>query len=90
MINAEQLLPEKFNWQRGYGVFTLGESQLDRAIEYVNCQKAHHQKQTTNDWLERIEADNDGPETARPMLTQDDRIVKEPKSGYEADSVFPF
>jgi putative transposase len=52
---------EPFNWQRGYGVFTLGESQLDRAIAYVQNQKQHHQQQTTNSWLERTNEFDEGP-----------------------------
>ena len=31
-----------FMWQRGYGVFTLGSQQCDRAIAYVLNQKQHH------------------------------------------------
>jgi putative transposase len=36
-----------FMWQRGYGVFTLGSQQCDRAIAYVLNQKQHHGKSTT-------------------------------------------
>lgn len=32
----------QFTWQREYGVFSLGSKQLDRAIDYVQNQKAHH------------------------------------------------
>jgi putative transposase len=42
-------------WQRGYGAFSLGESQSHFAVEYVNNQKEHHAQQTTNQWLERCE-----------------------------------
>jgi putative transposase len=33
---------ERFQWQEGYGVFSLGQRQLDRAVGYVNNQKQHH------------------------------------------------
>ncbi len=44
-----------FAWQRGYGSLTIGERQRVAAIEYVQRQKEHHQKQTTNVWLERCD-----------------------------------
>ncbi|GGA22864.1 hypothetical protein CYANOKiyG1_38090 [Okeania sp. KiyG1] len=45
------LLPKekKFAWQAGYGVFSLGKTQLERAIAYVDNQKQHHSKETFND-----------------------------------------
>jgi putative transposase len=33
-----------FYWQRGYGVFSLGQSQLRRAEEYVANQVEHHHR----------------------------------------------
>ena len=33
---------ERFQWQVGYGVFSLGSQQLDRAVAYVKNQKQHH------------------------------------------------
>ncbi len=33
-----------FEWQRGYGAFSIGVSDLDRTIEYIKNQSAHHQK----------------------------------------------
>ena len=33
---------ERFQWQEGYGVFSLGQRQLSRAVGYVNHQKQHH------------------------------------------------
>ena len=44
-----------FAWQRGYGVFTLGESQLAKAVSYVENQKTHHKEGTTLSSLERID-----------------------------------
>ena len=31
-----------FSWQAGYGAFSLGESQLDALIRYIDTQKEHH------------------------------------------------
>ena len=41
-LNQRVSTTEKFNWQREYGVFSLGRKQLDIAIKYVENQKEHH------------------------------------------------
>jgi REP element-mobilizing transposase RayT len=46
-----------FAWQRGYGALTIGERQLETALEYVKGQKEHHAQATTNSWLERADED---------------------------------
>ncbi len=46
-------------WQRGYGIFSLGEKQRHFAIEYVKKQKEHHRQKTTNPWLERCDEEGD-------------------------------
>ena len=53
--------PSKFVWQRGYGVFSLGGKQLDRAVEYVRNQKQHHQEGTIISYLEQIQEEDEGP-----------------------------
>lgn len=35
-----------FEWQDGYGGFTISKSQLPEVIQYVQDQRAHHQKNT--------------------------------------------
>ena len=35
-----------FFWQRGYGAFSVGYSQLDSLIHYIDTQPEHHQKKT--------------------------------------------
>ncbi|MEG4815967.1 IS200/IS605 family transposase [Microcoleus sp. K5-D4] len=52
----------KFSWQEGYGVFSLGQKQLDSAVAYVINQKEHHLQKTTNSHLEQI-TDQDNPPT---------------------------
>lgn len=42
-----------FSWQRGYGVFSFGQSQLEIAVNYVQNQKAHHSEGKTITYLER-------------------------------------
>jgi len=38
-----------FAWQRGYGIFSVGKSQLDALVEYVENQEQHHQTKTFQD-----------------------------------------
>ncbi len=52
---------KEFSWQRGYGVFTLGETQLGRATEYVLNQKQRHLEGNLIRLLERVEEEDDGP-----------------------------
>jgi len=33
-----------FEWQKGYGGFSVGASAMDATIEYIRNQKRHHQK----------------------------------------------
>ena len=35
-----------FFWQAGYGAFSVGFSQLDDLVRYIENQEAHHQKKT--------------------------------------------
>ena len=51
----------KLYWQRGYGVFSLGAKNLERAIAYVCNQKEHHRKQQIIAALERDSEEDDGP-----------------------------
>ena len=35
-----------FSWQAGYGAFSIGESQADTVIRYIQNQEEHHRKVT--------------------------------------------
>ena len=35
---------KKFEWQEGYGAFSVSASQVSRTIAYINNQKEHHRK----------------------------------------------
>ena len=39
----------KFYWQRGYGAFSIGQSQVPAVTKYIKNQKDHHRKQTFQD-----------------------------------------
>ena len=83
-------LEYEFAWQRGYGALSLGEGQRPKAVAYVQEQKAHHQRQTANAWLERCaEFDEGPPDTGRspdePLLG----MYEQPAS-YEVWGEVPF
>ena len=40
--NDNRLVNNKFRWARGYGAFSVSESQLKKIIEYINDQEEHH------------------------------------------------
>jgi putative transposase len=51
-INDHSLTPKRFEWQEGYGVFSYGQSQVDKIYNYIKNQEEHHQKQTfKNEYL---------------------------------------
>ena len=39
----------KFYWQKGYGAFSVGQSQVAQVSRYIANQKAHHSKQSFED-----------------------------------------
>ncbi len=45
-INQNRLLRGKFFWGRGYGVFSVSQSNVTRVVGYIAAQKEHHQKKT--------------------------------------------
>jgi putative transposase len=61
---------DAFQWQRGYGVFSLGHKQLETAVVYVRNQKAHHADGTFVSALERCSHEDIGPETWQAPANQ--------------------
>ena len=43
-----------FEWQEGYGAFSIGVSGIDNTIAYIGNQAEHHHKKTFKDELESI------------------------------------
>lgn len=39
----------QFYWQRGYGAFSIGQSQVNAVTRYILDQKEHHKKQSWED-----------------------------------------
>ncbi len=45
-INEKKFLPVRFEWQRGYGAFSYGKSQINDVINYIHNQEKHHHKKS--------------------------------------------
>ncbi len=45
-INEKKFLPTRFEWQKGYGAFSYGKSQVNDVINYINNQEKHHHKKS--------------------------------------------
>jgi REP element-mobilizing transposase RayT len=60
-INEKGWIKGKFEWQRGYGVFSYAISQMDDVIKYIINQQEHHNKHTFKeeylDFLKKFEID---------------------------------
>jgi putative transposase len=48
-INKNQKVSARFEWQRGYGEFSVSESMADVVKRYVDNQKEHHRRQSFED-----------------------------------------
>lgn len=52
-----------FYWQKGYGAFSIGQSQVPMVVNYIKRQKEHHKQQDFKDefraLLEKYEVDFD-------------------------------
>ena len=45
-INDNKLTKERFEWQRGFGVFSYSKNDVNRVYKYIERQEEHHKKQT--------------------------------------------
>lgn len=45
-VNESGTLSSHFEWQRGYGAFTVSQSQMDQVRQYIRHQESHHQRKT--------------------------------------------
>ncbi len=56
-INDNNLILGKFNWQRGYGAYSVSRSALERVAKYIEGQDEHHQEKSFSEeyreWAER-------------------------------------
>ncbi len=60
-INEKKWVVGKFEWQQGFGAFTLGHSQLDVIGSYIKNQQQHHKTKSFREeyieFLKRYEID---------------------------------
>ncbi|NQT65304.1 MAG: IS200/IS605 family transposase [FCB group bacterium] len=50
-LNEQKLLKAKFNWQRGFSVFSVSESNVKNVRNYIKNQEEHHRKISfTEEW----------------------------------------
>ncbi|MGH9830656.1 MAG: IS200/IS605 family transposase [Blastocatellia bacterium] len=45
-VNENMLVKGRFEWQEGYGAFSIGKSQIDDTVAYIRNQAEHHRKRT--------------------------------------------
>jgi REP element-mobilizing transposase RayT len=48
-INNQRFTKRKFNWQKGFGAFSVSRSHLDKVVKYIYNQKEHHSKESFRD-----------------------------------------
>lgn len=53
-VNANNLLHGKFAWGRGYGAFSVSESNVNRVAAYIAGQEEHHRQRTFADELREL------------------------------------
>lgn len=45
-INEKKFVNGKFEWQTGFGAFTIGQSQIPKILNYIKAQEEHHKKKS--------------------------------------------
>jgi len=45
-VNENNLFDGHFSWQKGFGAFSVSESQVHKVVNYIKTQEIHHRKQT--------------------------------------------
>ena len=53
-INQKRLVLGKFSWQEGYSAFSVGKSELERLINYINGQEEHHHRNSFTEEYEKF------------------------------------
>jgi REP element-mobilizing transposase RayT len=53
-INEQNLVPGKFAWGRGYGSFSVSQSDTDRVCAYIAGQEEHHRTKTFAEEYQRF------------------------------------
>lgn len=73
-VNDRRLTPDRFEWQTGYGAFSVSQSQVMVVRSYIRHQEQHHRKTSFHDefvtLLRRHEIEFD-----RKYVFEDEQIV---------------
>ncbi|MDE6263147.1 MAG: transposase [Muribaculaceae bacterium] len=53
-INRQNIIPFRFEWQRGYACFSISHSHIDSVTDYIRHQFEHHNNVTLEDEIIKI------------------------------------
>jgi len=53
-INKNNLVPEKFIWQDDYWAVSVSQSHVERVVNYIKNQEAHHSKRSFSEEVEEF------------------------------------
>ncbi len=53
-INDLNIIPFRFEWQRGYGCFSYSRSHVDNVINYIKRQHEHHKSRSLEEEMRNI------------------------------------
>lgn len=53
-VNLHNFIRGKFAWQRGFAVFSISESQVDKVRRYIRNQEEHHRRMSFKEEFERL------------------------------------
>lgn len=45
-VNQNRVIPGRFSWGRGYGAFSVSQSNVDSVSKYIANQEEHHRRRT--------------------------------------------
>ena len=67
-VNERSSRTERFEWQAGYGIFSVSESLVDKVRRYIRNQEEHHKKVSFKDELISLLKKNGIPYDERYLL----------------------
>jgi len=57
LINEKRYVLGKFQWQEGFGSFSVSQSNIDKVIAYIDNQEIHHKKKSfKEEYIEFLES----------------------------------
>src|SRR5579859_2884245 len=71
----DRQLTRGFGWQEGYGVFSVGVSQIEDTIRYIKNQEVHHRRMTFEEEYVRFLEKHGIPYDERYLFEEKDSVV---------------